>query len=291
MHRFAPYCLLSLAMILVGSSVVAGEILIRHFPIHLGSLLRFGLAAVLITPIWLYREGRPPRLQLRTWVVLTGQALCGSVLFTILVLHGLRWTSPAAAGIITSTTPACMGVLAWILLGERPSRRGMLGIALSVAGIAILNLSAVSDQGRQSLTGNLMVAAAVVVESLFLLVRRTIREQLSPLAVSSLITLLATLFFLPLGLIQARTFTFTGLPLEAWLSILYYAVPVTILAYLCWFAGVTRVQAGIAGVFTAILPISSLVCSLLVLGQPIRLEHGVGCILALASIALICRRT
>lgn len=289
MHAFIPHVLLGLAMILVGSSVVAGEVLIRHFPVHLGSLLRFALAAALIISFWLKREGRPPRLRRRTWMILTAQALCGSVLFTIFLLHGLRWTSPAAAGIITSTTPACMSLLAWLLLKERPRKRIVVGIALSVAGVAILNVAGTGSGSAQSWPGNLLVGAAVIVESMFLLVRKSIQEQLSPLAVSSLITGLATCFFLPLGLVQALGFDFAALPLEAWASVVYYAVAVTILAYLCWFAGITRVRAGVAGVFTAILPLSSLVLSALVLGEPIGAAHILGCALALCSIVLICR--
>jgi drug/metabolite transporter (DMT)-like permease len=290
MHAFIPHALLSLAMVLVGSSVVAGEILIRHFPVHLGSLLRFALASALIIPVWLLREGRPPRLRRRTWLILSAQALCGSVLFTIFLLQGLRWTSAAAAGIITSTTPACMSLLAWLLLGERPARRIVAGICLSVTGVAILNLAGTSASGQQSWIGNLFVAAAVVVESLFLLVRKSIREQLSPLAVSSLISGLATCFFLPLGASQAITFNFAALPLEAWASIIYYAVAVTILAYLCWFGGVTKVKAGVAGVFTGILPVSALTLSALVLDQPVGLEHLLGCGLAMGGIVLICRK-
>lgn len=290
MTRLFPYSCLTVAMILVGSSVVAGEIMIRHFPIHLGSLLRFTLASAIIAPIWLLKEGGLPRLHPRSWLILVGQTLCGSVLFTIFVLYGLRWTSPASAGIITSTTPACMGLLAWIILGERPGGRVLAGIVISVAGIAVLNLSGARGDGAGSWAGNLFVAAAVVVESLFLLVRKSIRDQLSPLAVSSLITLLATLFFMPLGLWQAANFSFAGLPLEAWWCVLYYAVPVTIIAYLCWFAGVTRVPAGVAGIFTGVLPVSALLISALFLGQAVTRAQLFGCGLAMLSIVLISGR-
>lgn len=287
MHQFIPHLLLTLAMILVGSSVVAGEILIRHFPIHLGSLLRFALASALIVPTWLILEGRPPRLRRQTWLILTAQTLCGSVLFTIFLLHGLHWTSPGAAGIITSTTPACMSLLAWMLLGERPTRRIIAGICLSVIGVAILNLADIETEGGQSWIGNLLVVAAVVVESLFLLVRKTIHEELSPMAVSSLISILATCFFLPLGLTQATHFHFAALPAEAWASVIYYAVVVTILAYLCWFGGVIRVKASVAGIFTSVLPVSALVLSALLLDHPVTWQHVGGCGLALGGIALI----
>lgn len=290
MTRILPHFCLAAAMALVGSSVVAGEIMIRHFPIHLGSLLRFALASAIIVPFWLLIEPGLPRLRPRTWLILAGQTLCGSALFTIFVLHGLRWTSPASAGIITSTTPACMGLLAWIILGERPGGRVLAGIALSVAGIAILNLAGTQGGQGGSWTGNLLVAAAVVVESLFLLVRKSIPEKLSPLATSSIISVLATFFFMPLGLTQARGFAFEALPMEAWWCVLYYAVAVTIVAYLCWFAGVTRVTASVAGIFTGILPVSALAVSALFLGQDIGMPHLIGCALAMASIALICGR-
>ena len=290
MTRILPHLCLAAAMALVGSSVVAGEIMIRHFPLHLGSLLRFALASAIIVPFWLWIEPRPPRLRPRSWLILAGQTLCGSVLFTIFVLHGLRWTSPASAGIITSTTPACIGILAWIILGERPGGRIMAGIALSVTGIAILNLAGAQDGPDGSWRGNLLVAAAVVVESLFLLVRKSIPEKLSPLATSSIISVLATLFFMPLGLSQARGFAFSALPMEAWWCVLYYAVAVTIIAYLCWFAGVTKVSASVAGIFTGILPVSALAVSALFLGQNVAWPHLLGCVLAMASIGLICGR-
>ena len=288
MSRFLPHLCLATAMALVGSSVVAGEIMIRHFPIHLGSLLRFALASAIVVPFWLWREGGPPRLHPRSWLILAGQTLCGSVLFTLFVLHGLRWTSPASAGIITSTTPACMGLLAWVILGERPGRRIMAGIALSVTGIAILNAAGSHGGEGGSWLGNLLVAAAVVVESLFLLVRKSIPEKLSPLATTGIISVLATLFFLPPGLSQARGFAFTALPMEAWWCVLYYAVAVTIIAYLCWFAGVTKVSASVAGIFTGILPVSALAVSALFLGQNVAWPHLLGCALAMASIGLIC---
>lgn len=289
MTRFVPHLCLSLAMVLVGSSVVAGEILIRHFPIHLGSLLRFAVASAVIVPFWLLREGFP-RMDPRNWAILACQTLCGSVLFTIFVLYGLRWTSPASAGIITSTTPACMGLLAWMLLDERPDRRLTLGILLSVSGIAVINLAGSGGDSENSWLGNILVTAAVVVESLFLLLRKSISQPLSPLAVSSLVSVLATLFFLPLGMFQAWHFPFTDLAPEAWWCVLYYALAVTILAYLCWFAGVTRVRAGVAGIFTAIMPVSALTFSFLFLNQQITAAHLAGCALALSSIGVICLR-
>ena len=188
---YKAYVFLTLAMIIVGSSAVAGSQMVAELPVHLASLLRFGLAALLLVPILYWREGGFPRLRLKTHVLLCLQSVCGSFLFTLLFLEGLRLTSPASAGIITSTTPACMAVIAWIFFHERPRRRVLAGVACSMGGILLVHLAGASghmdgtDTGS-SLYGNLLVMGAVFFESMFLLLRKQIREPLSPLAASTL---------------------------------------------------------------------------------------------------------
>ncbi len=280
---YKAYVFLTLAMIIVGSSAVAGSQMVAELPVHLASLLRFGLAALLLVPILYWREGGFPRLRLKTHVLLCLQSVCGSFLFTLLFLEGLRLTSPASAGIITSTTPACMAVIAWIFFHERPRRRVLAGVACSMGGILLVHLAGASghmdgtDTGS-SLYGNLLVMGAVFFESMFLLLRKQIREPLSPLAASTLVSLYGGMLFLPLGLAEAFSFSLAGLRPETWLAVGYYAVVVTVLAYLFWFAGIVRVPAGVAGVFTGVMPVSAVVLSRVVLGEAISLLQLAGCL-------------
>ena len=105
--------------------------------------------------------------------------------YDVLLLNGLRLTSAAAAGIIASTTPAWMALIAVAFLGERLGLRSWAGVGLAVSGVAMLNLVGVTGGGEQSLLGNLYALGAVMAESLFLLLRRALPRHLSPLAVSS----------------------------------------------------------------------------------------------------------
>lgn len=283
-RQHIAYLHLTLAMIIVGSSVVAGKIMVSQLPIHLSSAIRFALALILLLPLVRWREGGLPRLSRRSWLLLAGQSLCGSFLFTVFLLYGLQRTSPAAAGIITSTTPACMGILAWMAIKDQPSKRTMAGILLSVAGLVAVN--GAGDGSGESWSGNLLVFGAVVFESLFLLLRKGVSEPLSPLSAATIISLFGLLWFLPLGIYEAFTLPLPSSP-SAWLSVAYYGVVVTVLAYLFWFAGIVRVPASTAGVFTAVMPVSALLLSALVLGQRIDPAHVAGCALVLLSIALL----
>lgn len=288
MSTFIPYINLTLAMILVGSSVVAGKIMVAELPVYLASALRFGLALIILLPLVKLREGGLPRLSRRSWIMLGVQSLCGSFFFTVFLLYGLTYTGPASAGIITSTTPACMGIIAWLVLRDRPSLRATLGIGLSVLGVLVINLvEGGGVSGVNPLLGNLMVLGAVIFESVFLLLRKTVPEPLSPLAASTIISLFGLLWFLPMGIADAFATDFTSISPIGWATVVYYGAFVTVLAYFFWFAGVVRVSASIAGVFTAVMPVSALILSAVVLDEPLGAAQLAGCACVLSGIVLI----
>ncbi len=286
------YLNLTLAMILVGSSVVAGKIMVNELPVFLASALRFILALLVLIPLLRIREGGLPRISLRSWGMLAIQSLCGSFLFTVFLLYGLTYTGPANAGIITSTTPACMGIIAWLFLKEKPSLKTSGGIVLSVFGVLIINGMDTSGgiSGSNPFFGNLLILAAVIFEALFLLLRKTVPEPLSPLAVSTIISLLGLVWFLPMGVYEATSASFSAISLTGWLTVAYYGLFVTVLAYLFWFAGITAVPASTAGVFTAVMPLSALALSALVLGEPLGWVQIIGCGSVLIGIILISKR-
>lgn len=288
-EKLTAYINLTLAMVIVGSSVVAGKIMVSELPVFLSSALRFMLALAILLPLIKWREGGLPKISRRSWIMLGAQSLCGSFLFTIFLLYGLQYTAPSSAGIITSTTPACMGIIAWLFLKDRPSLKTGIGIGLSVAGLIVINFVQ-SDGvrlGSNPFLGNLLVLGAVVFESIFLLIRKTVPEPLSPLAVSTIISLFGLLWFLPVGAYEMHAYDLSSVSMTGWLTVLYYGAAVTVLAYLFWFAGITKVPASTAGVFTAVMPVSALILSALVLEEPISLSQITGCGCVLSGIILI----
>ena len=286
------YMNLVMAMVIVGSSVAVGKVMISSMPIFLASELRFVLASVLLLAFLFKKEGGLPRLSRKSMFIIAGQSLCGSFLFTICLLYGLSMASPASAGIITSTTPAFMALICWALLGERPGRAGVAGIVLSVAGIFLLGFAGGGDGygGCSNILGIFLVLAAVVFESLFLILRKFVSEPLSPLAASTLVSIFGMIYFLPVAVGQGMVADWGGFTLEAWISVAYYAVFITFLAYLFWFTGVVLVPGYVAGVFTSIMPVSALVFCAVILGEDITLAHAGGLLLVLAGIVVISLR-
>jgi drug/metabolite transporter (DMT)-like permease len=69
-----------------------------------------------------------------------------------------------------------------------------------------------------------------------------------------------------------------------WASVIYYGAVATVIAYILWGHGALLIPASRTGIATAALPVSALVLSVLVLGEPLRAVHIAGCAAVIAGI-------
>jgi len=282
-------------MALVGSSVVVGKLLVARLPVFLIGGIRFTIAAVLLVPLALLAARGVPTLSARDLGVLTLQSVSGMFAFNVLLLAGLALTSAAEGGIVTSTTPAVAAAMAALALGERWTGRRSIAIGLAVLGILIVTAlgAATPARGPQPALGNALVFGAVVAEAVFLVCSRVLARRLHPVTVAAGITLLGCLMFAPFALRDARAVDFTQLRVSDWLALVYYGVAVTVLAFVLWARGVRHVDASTAAVFTGVLPVSAVVLSYVVLGEPAHWSHitGGGCVLSAILLAARDRRS
>lgn len=278
-----------LAMIIVGSSVVAGKLLAQSFPVFLASELRFLVATIIMVPILIRIEGFSS-IQKREMLILFLQGLFGVFLYSIFMLYGLTFTTAIDAGIITSTIPAVTGGLAFLFLKERLTKSVSVGILLAVLGTLIINVvGSASDieRGSSPIFGNLLIFGAVICEALFIILGKFVSQRVSPLAISTIVSVLGTILFLPLSLYEGAKFNFEGVTMAEWGLILYFGIVVTVIAFILMYQGVSKVPASTVGVLTGVLPISSVLLSVLILGEKISFFHFIGISFTLTAILLI----
>ena len=288
--QIQAYVYLTLAMIIVGSSVVVGKLVVSSFPVFLAAGLRFAVGTVVLLPwLWL-REGLSlPKLSKREWLILFLQALAGSFLFTVFLFYGLKLVDAAEAGIITSTAPAVIGILSFLFLRERLTFSKIAGITLAVVGV-LLSTGVGSDETGQQASiwfGYLLVFGAVVGEASFTILRKSLPDDISPLFTATMMSLFSFVLFLPLAVWEGMRFDLTAVSPSNWFLIVYYGVVVTAVAFFFWFQGVTHVSGSTAAIFTGIAPISTVILSYIVLQEAFQWAHIWGGLCVLAGIGLI----
>lgn len=290
--RLVPYMQLTLAMAIVGSSVVAGKMMTASLPVMLSSFLRFAIASpVLIALLWMH-EGRPQlpgRVEIATLFL---QALTGVFLFSVFLLYGVRYTSAIEAGLITGSLPAVTALLAALILRERLDRRQMLGVTSTVAGAILLNMLGTESSADLSSTrlmpglGFALVLAAVICEALFAVLGKRAGSGVSPLGVATAISVFGLVLFLPFALWDAYHFDFSRTTMTDWSLVAYFGLVVTVGAFWLFYAGLSKVQASVAGAFMTFLPLSAVMLSNIVLDEPLQWGHVVAGTFVLGGIML-----
>lgn len=267
----APYLQLVLAAIFWGGTFVAGRNLAGMVDPAIAAWLRFTCASALLVG-WLYlKEGSLPRLSWRQTLAVVLLGMTGVVAYNLFFFEGLKTVEAGRAALIVALNPVVIAILSAWLFGERLRRLQVVGIALSVAGAAIVigrgDLFALLQSGIG--VGELMLLGCVVSWVLYTLIGRRLLRRLSPLVTVSYASLTGTLM---LGGIVAWQGGFEPALLGnagVWWNIGYLAVFGTVLAFVWYYHGVHAIGAARAAQFINLVPVSGVFLGLLVLHEPL----------------------
>jgi len=287
LNRYA--LLLITSMLLVGSNVGIGKSIVAFVPVPLFALLRFVIAMAVLWP--LLRVTKLRRVKRDEWINLFLQALFGTFGFTLLMLNGVARTSAVAAGVITSTIPAVVALLSWLILKERPDSRALASILLAIVGVLVINVAHVEAGAKAaaatgSLPGNFMVLGAVCCESLYVILSRRLTQTLAPIDICAYTHLFGLLLMLPLGAGALAHFDYRPVPSSIWMLVLWYGLSASIFSFWLWMKGIRHVPGSLAGVFSAVLPVAAALYGIVFLGERPTLAHGIALACVIAGIGL-----
>ncbi|MGN8078844.1 DMT family transporter [Variovorax sp. 22077] len=294
--RLVAYGCLALSMSLVGGYVALSKPLVAAFPVLLLAWLRFGIAA-LAMPHWLRRSPDEPPMTTRTrWLVFL-ESFLGNFLFSICMLFGVSLTSAVSAGVIMASIPACVAVASWLFLRERITVRIGLAIACAAVGIGLLALSPAASHAPASSAdssastsmpwlGNLLVFCAVLCETAYAVIGKSLTGRLGPKRIASLINLWGFMLSMPFGIWLALQFDFAAVRFGTWALLVAYALAASIWTVWLWMTGLRNVPAAQAGVFTVLLPVSAALVGVLVLGESLSSPQLVAFVVALIGVVL-----
>ncbi|WP_051709823.1 DMT family transporter [Andreprevotia chitinilytica] len=282
-NRYTLYLIASMA--LVGANVGIGKTIVMVVPVTLFALLRFVIGVGILLPR--YRLARMRLVTRKQWLGLFLQALFGTFLFTLLMLYGVSHTSALAAGVITSTIPAVVIVLSWLLLREKLGPRSIIAVLLAVLGMVIINVTRADGGGSTgSLLGNALVAGAVLCESIYVILSRKLTQSLPAIDICAYTHLIGLGLMLPLGINAWLHFDFASVDAPTWGLVFWYGLAASVLSFWLWMKGIRHVPAQKAGVFTAALPVAAVGYAILFLQEKPALAHAIALVCVLGAIWL-----
>ena len=290
-HRDAYALLLGVALLWAGNYPLAKIGLHELGPVTM-SALRAVVAAPLLVLVSRLLEGPLPRLARRDLIAVVVLAVSGFVGNSALWYVGLRWTSPANAGILGAASPVVVALAAAAWLRERVSPVNMAGIGLTLAAV-LLTIAQGSPRTLLTLSVNRGDVIILVSQSLWVVYTLYSRANLStfsPLQMLAGAHVVAAGLLLPMALVEGPWQAFAH---ASWVgfSVVLYSALLGTPAHIAFYQAVRTVGPSRAAVFMNLIPFMVLGLSWLMLGEPIHWYHWVGAIGVLGGVVLTTRRS
>lgn len=279
--------LCSLAMVLVGSTVVVSKIIGQDIEPFLATALRHAAALPIFLLLMWGTGARFFRISLHDGLLLLVQAAAGSVGYSVLLIYGVGLANAADASVVAGTLPAVSALFAVLFLGERPGLRMALSIGLATLGVMAVALSPESGAHASTrLHGIALVLGAIASEAVFILANKRLSQPVPALILSTLMCA-GGLFMSAVAAWCVGSIHTATLSTSAAMGIVYYAWVPTVGGFLLWYAGSARTSGAHASLATVWLPVSALLLSAVFLGEAIHVWQwvGFGCVVLAIVIA------
>jgi len=281
----SSFTLLFLPPIFWSSNFIVGKALVGIVPPWTLNTGRFTVSALILLPALLCRKEWPPR---QAWPALILMSLTGVFAFNAVLYIGLRYTSAINATLVNATTPVTTALIAWLVIGEAITRRRVAGILLSFAGIGwIVSHGSVGTLLSLNFNlGDVIVFFATSLWGFYMVMAKPMMRHLSPLALTSITTIIGALFLLPAAALELH-----DRPADLWqskviLSFLYLGIFPSFLSFLMWNRSIRTFGPGRASLAYNTLPLFAVVLAGIFLNEELRAYQIVGGIAIIGGVLI-----
>ena len=235
------------ASIFFGSYLIASKMILYEAPVFTATLVRLVSASMVLgIYVGLRRSDAWQMPSIRDSCILFAQGALGVFLFSIFAMKGVSLTGGIESGVILSTVPIAVTVVALIFFGERLTVQRSIGIVLSVAGAASISAMAsrLSPEPAQDYTllGPTLLFCAVACEAVFLTFGRFLSRPLPPEHLSLVLALIGTALFIPPATMEPNGFMHANYSLKTWGLMIYTGVAINGIAAVLIYDSMNKVD-------------------------------------------------
>lgn len=266
------------AVLIGGSNFIAVKVSNDELEPLFGAGVRFAAAALLLTAIM-----RLQRLGIPRGRDLAGPALYGLLGFGVsygLLYYALQGLTAGTAAVFMAATPLITLVLAVLHGQERFTRRGIVGGALAVAGIAVISIESIGgDLGPSYLAAALLGVVAVAESSV--LVKGFPRAH--PITTNAVGMVAGAVLLLLGSLAFGERWEAPG-TVETWAVLAWLVVPGSIGLFVLFVFVIKRWTASATVYALTLMPVVAISVGALVRDEPVTVELVAGGVLVMTAV-------
>ena len=200
----------------------------------------------------------------------------------------LLWLRASEAAVFAVSAPLWVSLLAWPLLGERPTLLRAVGLVAALAGVVLLVGGGGLQAGIDKIPGALAALGGALGVALGTIAVKQKPFPLQPVALAAWQLLIGSVPVAILGVLIEQPSLAALSPL-GWGALIYTTLIQFCICYAFWFAALERMPASTASIGTLMVPVIGVVASAAVLREPISAAQCVALVVTLAGVALAMR--
>ena len=222
----------------------------------------------------------------RDWPMLVLLSFLNITCWHLLSAYGISLMAAGKASILAYTMPLWAVVFAWIILGERMTATRVAGLALGMAGMAVL----IGDEWsrvQSAPAGALCIVGAAICWGLGTSVLKRRRWGMGAVVLTGWQMVIGGIPVLAGFFLFGDPPDFTRLTGTAWTATAYAATIPMVFCHYAWTRLVALVPAGVAAISTLMIPVVGVLSSIPVAGEALRLYDLVALALVVAALVVV----
>jgi drug/metabolite transporter (DMT)-like permease len=246
--------------------------------------VRIAFAALLLGAI--VALGPTPLPSRKTMLTLLGLGLLGNGVYQWFFIEGIARTRASDAALVVASTPAFIALVSRFRGVERPTLRGMIGIALSIGGVALVVLSNARANGRATVIGDLLILAGSFAWATFSVLLKPHTERVSGFQVSAFTMAGGALMFAVVSAPAVVRAPWGSIPPIGWAAMLYSSVFALVIAYYFWYRGVRVIGPTRTSMFSNLQPVIAVLMAWVLLHETPTAGQSIGTLSIMSGLIL-----
>jgi len=248
--------------------------------------LRMALSLPFFLAIGWWLRNQEPRLARRDWAAIAGLGFLGYYLASFLDFVGLQWVGAGVGRLILYLFPTLVVLMSFLFLKTAPTRRELMALVLSYAGIALVLSNQVHGENRLFALGAALVFASALCYAGYLVAGSQVVKRVGSMRFTAYSTVVATVpAVLQFAVMESAESL--QLPAAVWGYAVILATASTVLPLFLQAEALKRIGASHFALIGALGPVSVALTSALGLDEPFTAVQALGGALVIFGVLLV----
>ncbi|MBK5262120.1 MAG: DMT family transporter [Peptostreptococcaceae bacterium] len=268
------YLLMVFAALCWSGAFIAGKLSVPYIPPFTLTFLRFLFATIILYVIKKkVRIGENYLFKREDLPVFLFTGIVGMVFYHAFFFTALKYTTAINSSIIAAMNPIFTVIIAYLFVKQKITKRMLLGIVISFAGVVLtitsgkLDLIITLNFNR----GDILMLTAVISWAAYSVFSKSKGGHIPAMALTYYSFLVCTIVCIPLVIWDKPWEWIHHVPFSALWAVLYMSLFASVIGYLIQQIAIKEIGPSRTSIFINLVPVFSIVLSVLILGETLEL--------------------